>query len=373
MIPPSQRLDPNDPELGSQIAQIPNCRGIYRLTPETGIPYLGWSDYLSKRLARLLLNTNQTSNLLTNLRNRLRKVEYWLTGSRLESSLLLYYLSVSHDPDGYRRRLKLRPAWFVTLLLGDTFPRLSVRNKIARHPNRSYGPFRNRETAETFQKGIETLFQVRRCTESLAPAEDHPGCIYGEMNLCLRPCQLAVSVEEYGTEVNRVRDFLDTRGKHSLHVLMTSRDRASENTEFEEAAMLHKELEKVKSVLTFQDEIVTEVDSLNGVALTKGANDRTVVLWPMVSGCWHPPLRLEFPGQQLETRSLDQFLREKLTHHIAPATRPANRVDEIAVLARWYYSSRRDGEWFAFHDISDLNLRKLVRNISKLLRDDLQS
>jgi len=93
----------------------------------------------------------------------------------------------------------------------------------------------------------------------------------------------------------------------------------------------------------------------------------------MVSGCWHPPLRLEFPGQQLETRSLDQFLREKLTHHIAPATRPANRVDEIAVLARWYYSSRRDGEWFAFHDISDLNLRKLVRNISKLLRDDLQS
>jgi excinuclease ABC subunit C len=373
MIPPSQPLDPNNPELASQIAQIPNCRGIYRLTPETGIPYLGWSDYLSKRLARLLLNINQSSNLLANLRNRIQRVEYWLTGSRLESSLLLYYLSLSHDPEGYRRRLKLRPPWFMTLLLNNPFPRLSVRNRIARQPGRSYGPFRNRETAEAFQKGVETLFQVRRCTESLTPAEDHPGCIYGEMNLCLRPCQLAVSAEEYGTEVKRVRDFLDTRGKHSLHVLSTSRDRASENTEFEEAAMLHKELEKVKSVLAFQDDIVTEADSLNGVALTKGSRDRTVVLWPMISGCWHPPLRLEFPGQQLETRSLDQVLREKLTLHIVPTARQANRVDEIAILARWYYSSGRDGEWYSFGDLSDLNLRKLVRNISKLLRGGVQS
>src|SRR5690349_14418479 len=148
MIPPSQPLDPHDPDLGLRIAQIPNRRGIYRLTPETGIPYLGWSDYLSKRLARLLVNTNQTSNLLTKLRNRLQKAEYWLTGSRLESLLLLYYLSVSDDPEDYRRRLKLRPPWFVTLLLADPLPRLSVRNRIARAPSRSFGPFRNRDTAE---------------------------------------------------------------------------------------------------------------------------------------------------------------------------------------------------------------------------------
>ena len=56
--------------------------------------------------------------------------------------------------------------------------------------------------------------------------------MYGEMNLCMRPCQLAVSREEYATEVARVRDFLATNGHHQLAVLMAARDRASEETDF---------------------------------------------------------------------------------------------------------------------------------------------
>ena len=45
------------------------------------------------------------------------------------------------------------------------------------------------------------LFQLRRCQEDLAPSPGHPGCIYGEMGKCLRPCQEAVSREEYAGEV----------------------------------------------------------------------------------------------------------------------------------------------------------------------------
>jgi hypothetical protein len=39
----------------------------------------------------------------------------------------------------------------------------------------------------------------------------------------------------------------------------------------------------------------------------------------------------------------------------------------MAVFARWYYSSWRDGQWFPFLKLADLNYRKLVREISGVL------
>ena len=75
-----------------------------------------------------------------------------------------------------------------------------------------YGPFASRAAAERFNEALLDLFQIRRCEENLAPAPDHPGCIYGEMNRCLRPCQQAVSMEEYRGEAARMEQFLETGG-----------------------------------------------------------------------------------------------------------------------------------------------------------------
>jgi len=44
------------------------------------------------------------------------------------------------------------------------------------------------------------------------------------------------------------------------------------------------------------------------------------------------------------------------------------RVEQIALLTRWYFSSWRDGDWFPFRGLEDLNYRRLVRGISNLLR-----
>ena len=86
-----------------------------------------------------------------------------------------------------------------------------VTTKIAR--GLFYGPFTSRAAAERFEAGLLDLFQIRRCEENLAPSPQHPGCIYGEMNRCLRPCQQAVSVAEYRGETQRVEQFLRTSGE----------------------------------------------------------------------------------------------------------------------------------------------------------------
>ena len=42
------------------------------------------------------------------------------------------------------------------------------------------------------------------------------------------------------------------------------------------------------------------------------------------------------------------------------------RQEYLAILARWYYSSWRDGEWFAFDSLENLPYRKLVHAISRV-------
>ncbi len=110
---------------------------------------------------------------------------------------------------------------------------------------------------------------MRRCQEDLEPAPEHPGCIYGEMGMCLRPCQQVVGPAEYGHEVARVVEFLRSGGRSLLEAIERSRDRLSEEMMFEEAARQHKRLEKVLEVLKLRDELARDVERLNGVAITR--------------------------------------------------------------------------------------------------------
>src|SRR6202042_80101 len=87
-----------------------------------------------------------------------------------------------------------------------------------------YGPVASRATAERFEGGLLDLFQILRCEENLTPSPTHPGCIYGEMNRCLRPCQQAVSEDEYRGETARVEQFLRTGGASLLESAAAARD-----------------------------------------------------------------------------------------------------------------------------------------------------
>jgi excinuclease UvrABC nuclease subunit len=113
----------------------------------------------------------------------------------------------------------------VKLILSNVFPRTQITTRVSGGRSLFYGPFANRAAADQFEGQFLELFQIRRCQEDLVTSPDHPGCIYGEMGRCLRPCQEVVTVEEYAGEVRRVNDFLSTRGESLLSSAAGARER----------------------------------------------------------------------------------------------------------------------------------------------------
>ena len=355
--------------LAEQFAALP-AAGVYALHAAGRPPYLSWSASLRRRLARLVSSHAGADSPIARLRKNLSSVECWPTGSRLETLLLLYELSKVHYPDEYVKRLRLRMPWFVGLTHDDAFPRLRVMNRIPRRESPLFGPFPSRDQAEAYEQEVLGLFQIRRCTDVLAPRLEHPGCIYGEMNQCLRPCQCAVTTEEYGTEAARVAEFLSSNGKSAAGVLSAARDRACEETDFEQAAQIHKRLEKVNAAASVRHEVVTDIRQFDGVALTRSSEKRQFRLWPMLEGLWQESVTLDFSAEESRAKSLDREIRERLSEALSTRRTTGKRVEELAIFSRWYFSSWRDGEWFPFRTLADLNYRRLVRQISGMLKAD---
>jgi len=207
---------------------------------------------------------------------------------------------------------------------------------------------------------------MRRCQEDLAPTPEHPGCIYGEMAMCLRPCQQVVGPAEYRTEVGRVVDFLRTDGGSLLDAISHSRDRLSEEMQFEEAARQHKRYEKVLDVIKQADDIARDVDRLNGVAITTSLAADSVQMWFVRGGIWQEPQRFSFEVRDGAPVSLDSKLRETFASVTPRKLTVRERQEYLALLARWYYSTWRDGEWLSFESYDDIPYRKLVNAVSRV-------
>jgi hypothetical protein len=138
--------------------------------------------------------------------------------------------------------------------------------------------------------------------------------------------------------------------------------------QFEEAAQIHKRIEKLNAVASVRDDVVAEVCHFNGVALTPGAGKCSFRLWPMLQGRWQEPIALNFAAEDHVAKSLDQHIRTLLSQALQAPCENGNPLEHLALFSRWYYSSWRDGSWFPFRTLDDLNYRRLVREISKLVK-----
>jgi excinuclease UvrABC nuclease subunit len=337
----------------------PNFAAVFLVWPREGSPYLGRTALLRRRLARLFR--------MLALDEIAVRVEYWPTASRLESLILFYLLAREHFPETYLKRANLRPPPFVRLTLANRFPRTQVTTRLGGAGSFYYGPFRSRAAAEQFEGECLDLFQVRRCQEDLAPSASHPGCIYGEMNRCLRPCQMVVSAEEYRGEALRLLEFLSTGGKSLLEAAAAARTRLSEELNFEEAARQHRRYEKVLEVLRLRGDLAADAGRMHGVAVTRSVAPEAVELWFLAHGAWLEPCRFLLAAPGADIVSMDHRLHQVVeAMETAEAVLARQRQEHLALLARWFYSSQRDGEWIAFEDLQSVPYRRLVNAIHRV-------
>ncbi len=138
------------------------------------------------------------------------------------------------------------------------------------------------------------------------PAPDHPGCIYGEMGKCLAPCnraQIPANAQAYAAEAAAVEAFLNTRGESLVTKLTAEREQASADLNFERAAEIHAQIQKVKAAVALADELVAPIPHLRAIIVQKAATNEaadteepTAAVYLLHAGCLFGPARLSTLG-----------------------------------------------------------------------------
>ncbi|HEX5284685.1 MAG TPA: excinuclease ABC subunit C [Bryocella sp.] len=271
------------PERATEILrEVPAAPGVVCLRghDESAQPYLTRAADMRRRLRRLLDSPNAVDesgrpvlSKRLNLRERVRWIEWTRTGSEFESTVVLYCAArANFGPAEARRRLRLHAPFVLRMAMTNEHPRVYVTNKLNKKSlAEAYGPFPSRAAAERYCEAVLDLFKLRRCWEDLEVSPEHPGCAYGEMKMCMEPCKGACTREEYAAETERVRAFLETNGESMLAELAAKREAASEAMDFEGAAAVHKQWEKVKAATGLADEIVQPLTRLRSLIVQAAA------------------------------------------------------------------------------------------------------
>ena len=297
---PSLPFDPANPK--AALAQLPQSSAVFALygAEAHSEPYIGRTPNLRARLERLLQPSAKHPRRLQ-LAGRVRHIEWRLTGSEFESLLVQFDLLQGIYGAKALERMHLRAPAFVRFLGGNPYPRIIVTHRPSqREADWAYGPFSSRAAAERYSEEALKLFLLRRCTDDLDPNPSHPGCVYSEMKMCLAPCYKGCTNERYGEEAAAVESFLATRGESRLVVLRTERDQASANLEFESAAALHAQVQRVEQVRALASELVRPLSRLRGVLLQASANPDEVAVFLFENGQLRGPAAFSTLGMRIQ-------------------------------------------------------------------------
>jgi excinuclease UvrABC nuclease subunit len=293
-------FDPADAK--AALAQLPTSQAVFALygADAHAEPYIGRTPNLRARLARLLQPSAKYPRRLQ-LAGRVRQIRWRLTGSEFEGLLGQFTLLEKIYGPKSLERMHLGAPSFVRFFGGNAYPRIAVTN----HPSQreaewAFGPFQSRAAGERFADEALKLFLLRRCTEELEPNPAHPGCVYSEMKMCLAPCYQGCTDERYAEEAVAVEQFLATRGESRLAVLRAQRDEASANLDFEAAAALHAQVQRVESVRALASELVRPLSQLRAVILQASANPGEVAVFLYENGRLSGPAGFSTVGMRIQ-------------------------------------------------------------------------
>ena len=340
-------------------------------------PYLIRTADLRRRLQRLLGPPDPSSKRL-NLREFAQEVRYRETGSAFEQALSYYQNAKQLFPKRYRELLRLRPAPVLKINLRNTYPRCFVTRRIVVNEQGEpasgvyYGPFASRRSAQAFADKMLDFFKVRRCQIKIRRDPTFPGCLYSELKMCLAPCFAGCSKEEYDAEVGRLVQFLDTNSISLQEALARDRESASEELDFEKAAAIHKKLEKLDDVLRGKPDVARRIENLDAVILQRATEEQCIGFFAVHRGRLAEPFYLRF-GETGKPVSAEEAVRDYLegAGNAASAANAnvrqssAELGEHLALVARWFFSSPREGEIF-FRE-KDWPYRRILRACSRLL------
>ncbi|WP_346296676.1 excinuclease ABC subunit UvrC [Rhodopseudomonas sp. P1] len=229
----------------------PTSPGVYRmLNAERDVLYVGKAKNVKKRLASYARPTGQVLRIARMIALTV-EVEVISTTTETEALLLEANLIKQLRPR-FNVQLRDDKSFPYILITGDHWaPQILKHRGAQSRPGRYFGPFASAGAVNRTITALQRAFLVRSCTDSFFESRTRP-CLLYQIRRCAGPCTGEVDFPGYSELVREATDFLSGRSRAVKQLLAAEMEKASEELEFETAALYRDRLAALSAIQSQQ-------------------------------------------------------------------------------------------------------------------------
>ncbi|MBA70059.1 MAG: excinuclease ABC subunit C [Rhizobiales bacterium] len=233
------------------VKHLPNQPGVYRMMNGDGdVLYVGKARSLKKRVTNYAQGRGH-SNRITRMIRETANMEFVTTRTETEALLLEANLIK-----------RLKPRFNVLMRDDKSFPYILItgnheapaiyKHRGARARKGDYfGPFASAGAVGRTINALQRAFLLRTCTDSVYDSRTRP-CLLYQIKRCSGPCTGEISPGDYAGLVDEAKGFLSGRSQTVKAHLAEAMQAASEDLDFERAAVYRDRLSALSHVQSHQ-------------------------------------------------------------------------------------------------------------------------
>ena len=234
-----------------KLINLTNNPGIYKmLSDKNEILYVGKAKNIPNRLKSYVSESNlpiRTERMLS----LTRKLETTTTTNESEALLLEANLIKKYKP---RFNILLRDdKSFPYIFIGqkDKWPQLTKLRGKKNRDGHYFGPFASVGSANWTIKILQKIFLLRVCDDTVFKNRDR-ACILYQIRRCSAPCVGKIEEKNYKKLVGDAVDFISGKSKRIQKNLSTEMEKASEDLDYEKAAILRDRIKALTQIQSSQ-------------------------------------------------------------------------------------------------------------------------
>ena len=216
------------------------------LDGEGQVLYVGKAKNLKKRVTSYFRKTGLTAKTAA-LVKRIVQVDVTVTETETEALILEHNLIKQYRPpfNILMRDDKSYP--YIFLSDKDRWPRLALHRGPKKAKGTYFGPFPSVHAVRDSMGFLQKTFKVRQCEDVFFKNRSRP-CLQYQIKRCTAPCVEFINTDDYASDVNLTRLYLDGKADKLLRQLEGDMEKASEELLFEKAADYRDQISALRQV-----------------------------------------------------------------------------------------------------------------------------
>ena len=260
------------------LSKLPDQPGVYLMHGKNDeIIYVGKALSLRNRVRQYFQPSHDEGLKKKQMVQNIDYFEFIVTDSEMEALILECNLIKEYRPK-YNTMLRDDKTYpYIEVTLTEAYPRVLFSRRLKKNGSKFFGPFTSAGAVHDTIDLVQKLYKIRTCSQKLPEnfGKNRP-CLNYHIGQCLGPCQGNVDQNEYRKNVEKVIDFLNGDYYDTLKDLEEKMLLASEELDFEKAALYRDLIESVKACAGRQKATQLDGEDRDIIAMAKSNEDAVV-------------------------------------------------------------------------------------------------